>query len=289
MGGIPFPELQMLFRKGKVTLNGDRTTGSARLERGDIVEIDLEKDRSESPAKAPMSESVPALLDAYGRIGEEIPIVFEDKTILVIDKPAGLIVQPGNRKELGSLLDLLDDYMSRFGREPEGRPGFRFSPVHRLDRETSGLLVIAKTRAASRTLSAAFSEGRIEKIYLAVTDSPPEPASGKIDSPISVEKKADSRAKTDRGGKRAISSYSKIMDLSGGRALVEVTIETGRTHQVRVHLASIGTPIAGDTKYGSKEQGRIMLHAWRLRLPHPRGEEELTLEAIPPPGFGPQR
>ena len=288
-GDIPFPELQMLFRKGRVTLNCERTTGCTRLESGDLVSIDLKDDREHAPAMEPSrigAGAIPALLDRFGRIGGSIPIVFEDDAILVIDKPSGLVVQPGNRKEQGSLLDILEEYRFRTGDVVEDPSGFRYTPVHRLDRETSGLLVVAKTRAASRTLSAAFSAGNVEKVYLAVTESSPEPASGRIETGIRVEKKTSSRATTDKEGKHAVSQYTKLMDLAGGRALVEVRIETGRTHQVRIHLSSIGVPIAGDAKYGAVERGRIMLHAWKLRLHHPDGETELELEAAPPSLFG---
>lgn len=289
-GGIPFPELQMLFRKGRITLNGERTSGGRRLDLGDIVSIELDDDPAAGPGEGPSvgdASTVPESLDRFGRIGGEIRILFEDESLLVIDKPSGLVVQPGNRKELGSLLDILEEYRSRTRGAQEAPAGFRYTPVHRLDRETSGVLVAAKTRAASRALSAAFSEGRTEKIYLAVTERAPEPASGRIETGISVVKNKSSRSMADDGGKRAVSLYSKLEDLAGGHALVEVRIETGRTHQVRVHLSSIGAPIVGDVKYGGKKHDRIMLHAWRLRLPHPDGETELELEAVPPPGFGP--
>ena len=287
--GVPFPELQMLFRKGRVTLNGKRTSGSTRLERGDLVEIDIKDDRASYPAgESPISDigTIPADLDRFGLIGELIPIVFEDDAILVIDKPSGLVVQPGNRKERGSLLDLLEEYRSRTGDVREDSTGFRYSPAHRLDRETSGLLVVAKTRTASRALSKAFSTGKMEKVYIAVTERPLAADSGRIETDITVEKKTSSRSTTGEGGKRAVSIYRKLVDLAGGRALVEVRIETGRTHQVRVHLSSIGAPVVGDIKYGGVRHSRIMLHAWKLRIPHPTDGAELELEAPPPPGFG---
>ncbi len=287
--GIPFPELQMLFRKGRVTLNGKRTSGSTRLERGDLVEIDIKDDRASGPGGEHSIvdiSAVPADLDRFGLIGGPIPIVFEDDAILVIDKPSGLVVQPGNRKERGSLLDILEEYRSRTGGARDDPTGFRYSTVHRLDRETSGLLVVAKTRAASRALSKAFSAGKIEKVYLAVTESPPAADSGRIEIAIKVDKKTSSRSTTGEGGKRALSIYRKLADLAGGRALVEVRIETGRTHQVRVHLSSIGAPVVGDIKYGGVRHSRIILHAWKLRIPHPTDETELELEAPPPSGFG---
>lgn len=289
IAGIPFQELQMFFRKGRITLNGKRTRGDTRLERGDLVAIDLREDRASGPGGEPSIVdivAIPADLDRFGLIGGAIQIVFEDDAVLVIDKPSGLVVQPGNHKERGSLLDLLGEYRSRTGDPREDPTGFRYSPVHRLDRETSGLLVVAKTRAASRALSKTFSTGKAEKVYLAVTESPPATASGRIETGIKVEKKTSSRSTTGEGGKQAVSIYRKLGDLAGGCSLVEVRIETGRTHQVRVHLSSIGAPVVGDVKYGGGRHSRIMLHAWKLLIPHPTGKAELELEASPPPGFG---
>ena len=286
---VPFPELQMLFRKGRITLNGERTDGGTRLEIGDQVAIDLEPGGAKGHPEEPPAGgagTVPVFLDRFGRIGGTIPVLFEDDAILVIDKPSGLIVQPGNRKENGSLLDLLQEYRSRSGGLPDDPADFSYSPVHRLDRETSGLLVVAKNRTASRSLSKTFSTGKADKVYLAVTASPPTPSSGRIETDIKVEKGRSSRASTGEGGKRAVSIYRKLDDLEKGLSLVEVRITTGRTHQVRIHLSSIGAPVLGDVKYGGKRHGRIMLHAWRLRIPHPTDGTELAIEAPPPPEFG---
>jgi RluA family pseudouridine synthase len=287
--GIPFPELQMLLRKGRITLNGKRTSGGARLETGDVVAMDIiEGPPNGRDARSPWREPVriPEHIRRFGRIGQTIPVVFEDEYLLVIDKPSGLVVQPGNRKGRGSLLDLLDEYRARRQRPREDFAPFPYTPIHRLDRETSGLIVVAKTRPASRALSAAFSAGAAEKVYLAVTTSTPSPPSGVIEAGIRVEKGTSSRARTGGAGKRAVSEYRTMKRLDGDRALLEVRIETGRTHQVRVHLSSIGAPVLGDRKYGGGRHDRIMLHAWRLRIPHPLSGTELALESPPPTGFG---
>ncbi|HER44266.1 MAG TPA: RNA pseudouridine synthase, partial [Candidatus Eisenbacteria bacterium] len=170
-------------------------------------------------------------------------------------------------------------------RRAGGEAPFPYTPVHRLDRETSGLLVAAKNRPSARLLSSIFSSGGVEKTYLAVTEKPPAPKRGEIRTPIRVRKGSSSRAETQEGGKRAVTRYRTLKTLPGGRALVEAAIETGRTHQIRVHLASIGSPILGDSMYGSSRSGRLMLHAWKIRLPRPGSQGFIEASAPPPPGF----
>jgi RluA family pseudouridine synthase len=298
--GIPYPTLQMLFRKGSIRLNGKRTRGSARLAGGDVVsmEEDVSRvsagqtarggkkerplDRHGSPDDA---AGIPAGLARFGRLGEGIPIIREDGDLIILDKPSGLVVQPGNRSSRGSLLDILDEYRIRSEGGVNGPAPFPYTPVHRLDRETSGLLVVAKTRSAARLLSEVFSSRGAEKIYLAVTERPPRPGSGTINAPIRVRKGSSSRAEIHERGRKAVTRYRMLETLPGGRALVEVRIETGRTHQIRAHLASIGSPILGDSKYGISRSGRLRLHAWKLRLPHPGSRGTIEVVAPPPPDF----
>jgi RluA family pseudouridine synthase len=289
-GPVPFATIQLLFRKGRILLNGRRTHGGARLAAGDTVEVDIERVQSRR-AGMPGAEE---MIERYGRIGEEIEIIYEDGELLALDKPGGLVVQPGNRKERGSLLDLLEEYRLRSGGGPAGgdfpaqspgAPEFPYSPVHRLDRETSGILIVAKSRSSARALSAAFKKHATAKLYLAVTDGVPDPREGTIRSALRTLKGRSSRSVVDRRGKRAETTYSLLERLEDGRALVEVRIETGRTHQIRAHLASIGAPVSGDRRYGSAGP-RLLLHAWMVRIAHPLTGEEIELTAKPPPGFG---
>lgn len=285
-----FPELtfrmiQMLLRKGRILLNGRKARGSTRLEEEDIVEVDMTEGDSEPRAgrnSEPETE--------WGSIGKDIRILYEDNYVLVLDKPAGLVVQPGNRKEKGSLLDLLDKYRLRNENTPKPPPAYQYSPVHRLDRETTGVLVAAKTRPAARALSRAFAEGLVEKAYLAVVEGVPSPGTGTISLPLKTKKRKSSRAGVAAGGKRALSGYSLRRRLPGGRALLEVRIATGRTHQIRAHLASIGHPVAGDTKYGAGRRdtgGRLLLHSWKISFPHPGDGRRVDVEAPPPKEISP--
>lgn len=285
---LSFPVIQTLIRKGKIRLNGEKAPGKARLKDGDVVEIILRKD---GPVEVP--EEIPAgykkLAARFGDIGMGIPVLFEDKDILVIDKPAGLPVQPGNRSELGSLLDLLCRYLPPAERAPDGSPPFAASPVHRLDIETSGVLVIAKTRLAARELSRAFAEGESIKTYLAVVDGIPQSRRGTIDTPLTIEKGESSRAVPDRAGQPAVTHFSVIRKLPAGRALLEIILETGRTHQIRAHMQSAGHPVSGDPVYGSDrrgdQRGRLLLHAWKISLPHPVTGDTIEIIASPPPEF----
>jgi len=282
---LSFPVIQTLIRKGKIRLNGEKVPGKARLKDGDVVEIRLRRDRpAEVLPDTPVGDE--KLAERFGDIGMGIPVLFEDRDILVIDKPAGLPVQPGNRSELGSLLDLLYRYLPPAEQTPDEPQPFAPSPVHRLDIETSGVLVIAKTRRAARELSKAIAEGEAVKTYVAVVDGIPSSCSGTIDIPLTIEKGESSRAVPDRAGQPAVTHFSVLRELPDGRALLEVRIETGRTHQIRAHMQSAGHPVSGDRIYGGGVRGRMFLHAWKISLPHPVTGDMFEVTAPPPPEFG---
>ena len=219
-----------------------------------------------------------------------LDIVFEDEAILVVDKPASLVVHPAAGHPDGTLVNaILHHCPGVLDIGGEERPGI----VHRLDRDTSGLLVVAKTASAMASLSAAFQAHAVTKTYLAVLSGVPEPPSGSLEGNIgrhpSDRKKM---ALLERGGKAARTDYEVAEDF-GTACLARLRLHTGRTHQIRVHMSSIGCPVAGDPVYGSaaldralpQRPARQMLHAWRLSFAHPILGTPLSFEAQPPGDF----
>ena len=228
---------------------------------------------------------------------EDIPltILHEDDDIIVIDKPAGLVVHPAPGHFSGTLVNaLLHHCPSLAGIGGVARPGI----VHRLDQDTSGVMIVAKTQRAMDVLAKEFSShANMEKTYLAIVHGVPVPAEGRIEnligrSPFDRKKMAI----VERNGKTAITRYKLLATNPGfGLAAVRCDIETGRTHQIRVHMASLGTPVAGDAVYGrarldkqlSPPPARQLLHAWRLSLKHPITRIQMTFEAPIPKDFNP--
>ncbi len=220
--------------------------------------------------------------------GLEDRILFEDAEIVVVDKPAGMIVHPAPGHETGALTQLLvakRPGMAHVGSEQ--RPGV----VHRLDRDTSGVMVFAKTPRAYQALRRQFEDhGRIAKTYLAVLHGAPKPAAGRVDTLIGRKPWDAKRMAVDgEDGKRAVTNY-ETLGKTNGLALVEFRIETGRTHQIRVHAAHLGHPVVGDPLYGDAvrdrclrvKPSRTLLHAVELSFDHPVTGERLSFAAPPP-------
>ena len=215
-----------------------------------------------------------------------IEVIFEDDDIVVVNKPAGLIVHPAPGHDDGSVAGEL--VKSRPGMAAVGsreRPGV----VHRLDIETSGVMVFAKTQRAYLRLRAAFeAHGKVTKTYLAVLHGAPRPTEGMIETTIGRKPWDARRMAVDvPGGKRAVTRWNTLKR-QGSLAMVEFAIETGRTHQIRVHAAHLGHPVVGDALYGDKAKdravrpGRLMLHAVQLEFPHPVTGEMMRFAARPP-------
>src|SRR5712691_2944169 len=243
--------------------------------------------------------------------GEHIPlaIVYEDAELIVIDKPAGLVVHPAAGNRTGTLVNALIAHCgaSLSGIGGEKRPGI----VHRLDKDTSGLLVVAKTDRAHRALAAQFADhgrqGGLERGYLALVWGVPDPHAGAVDKPIGRDPKSRVKMAVQAGGSRAVTHYKTravYRDAKGKpvASLVECRLETGRTHQIRVHLAKIGHPLLGDTVYGAGFRTRAALlstkakraldrlqrqalHAYLLGFVHPASGKKLRFEQNPPPDF----
>lgn len=216
---------------------------------------------------------------------EPIPltIVYQDANIIVVDKPAGLTVHPAPGHPRGTLVNaLLAVCPDLGGIAGTLRPGI----VHRLDKDTSGLMVVAKNDRAQRALSRQLKERMVHKTYLALVHGVPQPKEGLIEAPIGRHPRNRKKMAVVAGGREASTRYRVREELQGGRyALLEVEPITGRTHQIRVHMAAIGHPVVGDAVYGrrSDEAPRQFLHAWRLAFAMPLSGREVEFESPLPP------
>jgi len=273
--GVPKTHVYRIIRSGEVRVNKGRASADARVALGDVVRLPPVR---VAAAPEPAGRPVPA---------RDFPALFEDEQVLAVDKPAGVAVHGGSGVSFGVIEQLR-----------QARPAARFLElVHRLDRETSGILLVAKKRSALTRLQDQFRERETGKTYLALVAGAWPAGKKVIDQPLHKYLQADGErrvrvvARDDPDGMRAI-TLVKVQQALPGMSLLEVTIKTGRTHQIRVHLASAGHPIAGDDKYGDFEwnkalarQGlkRMFLHAWRLQFDHPASGERIALQAPLPP------
>ena len=263
--------LTRIIDNGRVTRNGATARKRDNVATGDEVAVDW-----------PPPEQLQLDPEAI-----DLPIIFEDEDILVIDKPADLVVHPGAGTQSGTLVNALlgYDYQNFTEMADDARPGI----VHRLDKDTSGVIIVARNPIARDRLSTAFAERQVEKIYLAITAGAPDADSGEARSPIGRHPKHRKKmAVVERNGKSAVTLWN-VLSRSAEAALLRVQLETGRTHQIRVHLAHEKLPIVGDYLYGNSrctlEAPRQMLHAWRLGIRHPRTKELLTFTAPVPEDF----
>jgi len=217
----------------------------------------------------------------------EIPIIHEDKNFIVIDKPAGILVHGGAGVQGEAITDWLRERYPEIavvGDEPDVRPGI----VHRLDKGTSGVMVIARTQDSFEALKQLFKSRSVEKIYLALVIGSPKKDAGLIDGAIGRSLRNPTKRAIGEAarGTRAALTHWKILERFKGYTLVEVAPKTGRMHQIRVHLASIGHPIAGDHTYGAgrlapEGLSRPFLHAWRLTFSYPEGRRWQFESALP--------
>jgi len=274
--------LQKLLKAGRVLVNGGPRPAAYRVRAGDAVVVSV-------PAPAPSFLSPEAL---------PLAILFEDEDLLVVNKPPGLVVHPGAGHRTGTLLNALVHHCPELKEIGEvSRPGL----VHRLDKDTSGLIVVAKTALAHAALVAQFQAHAIIKQYQALVWGRLPEAEGEIDREVGRHPTARQKMSVHaRRGKRAVTFWRVLKEFPGPLTLVSLTPQTGRTHQLRVHLASLGHPVLGDAAYGggvSRLAGqprlaalkplvrRQLLHAWRLGLTHPRTGEVMQWEAPLPEDF----
>ena len=250
---------ERLLLDGAVTVDGAARPKSHRLEAGSVVEIRL-PDGATGLQPEPLT----------------VPVVYEDAHLVVVDKPAGMTVHPGAGTGGGTLAAQLLS-LGAAGGDPE-RPGI----VHRLDRHTSGLLVVARSQEAYAALQEAIRQREVERRYLALVRGRPQSRSGRIDAPIGRDRRDPTRRSLDTEEPRDAVTWFEVVEFLPEHALLDVRLETGRTHQIRVHLAAIDLPVAGDLTYGVKRDlglERQFLHAHRLRFVHPVTRAALDLES----------
>ncbi len=288
--GAHAPELsrtraKQIIVEGLVTLNGERAKPSTKLTSGDVIEADVAEPRT--PAAAP--EDIP------------LDVVYEDDDVVVIDKPAGMVVHPAPVSPTGTLVNALlgrGGGLSTVGGHE--RPGI----VHRLDRNTSGLIVVAKNDVAHRALSEAFQARQVKKIYLALVWGIFREAEGIVDEPVGRRATDRKRMAVVADGRPAVTSW-RVREKFPFASLLEIGLETGRTHQIRVHMSHLRRPVLGDSDYGGNKSAfgdvpphyrrqakrvnalasRQALHAREIRFPHPSGKGEVRVSSPMPPDF----
>lgn len=258
-------QLQTLIKDGAVTVDGKAVKAGVKLRGGEVIRVVI--------PPPPPAELQPEHID--------LTVLYEDEHLAVIDKPAGMVVHPGAGVESGTLANAL------LGRYPEIaliKGQRRQGIVHRLDKYTSGVMVIARTEFALNALMKQFQGRTVEKFYIAMLESRPKALSGQIALPIDRDPTMRMRMAVRKSGKPAVTDYEVIDEgFRDGQVVVRAQIHTGRTHQIRVHFAHIGCPVVGDTVYGYAKQrvklGRTFLHASRLSFNHPITGERLSFEA----------
>jgi 23S rRNA pseudouridine955/2504/2580 synthase len=276
--GLSFSHIHRVIRKGELRVNGKRVDGKNRLEAGQAVRIPPMKLAAPKPVPAEGDEKTAAFLKSI--------TLYEDADVLVLNKPMGLAVQGGSgtTRHLDGMLEVMRD-----------ASGQRPRLVHRLDKDTAGCLLVAKTRFAASSLAQVFRSREARKIYWALVAGVPKPHQGRISTFLAKEEREDESVMRiarhgEEGASHAVTYYAVVETSAQQLAWVSLKPVTGRTHQLRAHLAHIEHPIVGDPKYFNKEnwqfpggiQNRLHLLARRIVVPHPRGGEIDVTAPLPP-------
>ena len=239
---------------GGVSVNGEVVTMRKLVSQGDTVEVILPKEDSEFVKP----------------VAEPLTVIYEDEYILAVDKPINMPTHPSKYNSLVTLANLVRAYIGE---------AFVFRAITRLDRDTSGIVLIAKDRISAAALSREMKAGRIEKTYTAILSKAPENLSGTVDAPIEREAAESIKRIVREDGKPAVTKYEVKEIFPDGRALCEVMPITGRTHQIRVHMAHIGAPLENDFLYGTRGEGTYSLRCTSLSFIHPKTREKITINA----------
>ncbi len=263
-----FSRSQARRRVVRLLLNGRPAKLSRRVAPGDLLFVEYR----DAPTIELLPEAIP------------LSVIYEDENVVVVDKPAGLVVHPAAGNPSGTLVNALLYHCSRLGAEfpaAEVRPGV----VHRLDKGTSGVIITAKNLASREFLARQFRLRRVGKLYAAIVQGEPPADAGRLESQLARDRRQRKRFRSlpdGARGKRAVTLY-RVLRRKAGHCLLALRPRTGRTHQLRVQLASVGCPIAGDSLYGSRVKAELMLHACRLRLRLPGCTEAVSFRS-PLPG-----
>jgi 23S rRNA pseudouridine1911/1915/1917 synthase len=255
---------ERLLEAGTVLVDGRPLDKSRRLSGGEELEFE--------PPEREVATLEPEQMD--------LRIAYEDEHLMVVDKPAGLVVHPGSGHATGTLVQGLLDHDIAGG--DAARPGI----VHRLDRDTSGLMVVARSEEAHARLQKLIRSRALERHYTALVVGRPRSRTGRIEAPIGRDRRDPLRHSLDTDKPREAVTHFEVRELLPRHTLLDVRLETGRTHQIRVHLAAVDLPVAGDAVYGRPREldlERQFLHAGRLAFPHPFTEERVDVESPLPP------
>jgi 23S rRNA pseudouridine955/2504/2580 synthase len=288
-------DIYKMIRTGFVRVNGKKAKENLRLAEGDILEVRIDKAELSAAMPAARAGAERADLSKTDFYRRNLKILFEDKAILALDKPPFLVVHPGTNHVSGAtLIDLVQCYMqTKRKKEPDADPVL----VHRLDRDTSGIILIAKNKGVVRRLHEHLRGHDMTKQYVAVCHGRPKRDRGTVEVNLvkTLEENAGTKMSVDKQGMYSKTEYS-VVSSTPSLSKVQLTIYTGRTHQIRVHMAHIGCPVVGDVRYGDpgrdaelfKRTGinrRLYLHAALISFVHPADGKKLTLTAPEPEEF----
>jgi 23S rRNA pseudouridine1911/1915/1917 synthase len=250
---------QALIEQGRVKVNGRLERKRHLVAPGELIEVD-------EPHEAP------------AELGPAAPfrVVYEDEHLLIVDKPAGVVVHPARGNRTGTLAQALE------GVAGGGEEGWRAGIVHRLDRDTSGLLVVAKNDAAHRALKALLAQRRLHREYLALVEGRLDARTGTIEAPVGRSRRDRLLMSVDSDAPRDARTHFVVESFLPRATLLRVVLDTGRTHQIRVHMQAIGHPVYGDRQYGGRRDyglERQFLHAARLEFPHPMNDAPIDVSS----------
>ena len=267
--GVTRARVQRALKAGEVTVAGAAVRPSYRLEQGDVIEGPVALEQEAAPA----AEQIP------------VSVLYEDERLLVVSKPPGMVAHPDSSHAGGTLVNALLGLGVPLSAQGSSRPGI----VHRLDKDTSGALLVARDDDAHRFLVAALRARSVERTYLALVRGPLPAPSGTVDAPVGRHPVKRRVMAVVPEGRAAVTHY-RVLSSHDAAALLEVRLETGRTHQIRVHLSHLGNPVLGDRLYGGATElaralglTRPFLHAVRLRFPHPDDGRAVEVEDPLPP------